>query len=469
MKKLLLILSSGFVSSTLLLSQNIDYPSADLIVTGKLKADNKLNYKVTDFIPVIGDDALCYAYIYSLTPTGYVVVTAIDDLPPVIAYSYNTEIDSESKLYNILKKDIKLRIDNLDRIPAEITDERNHLKNLLISGSYSNDRYDQWPPAGSTSTGGWLETNWTQNAPYNNMCPMDPVTVVRSIAGCPSVAMAMIVNFHETLNGVFFDDNDDYYHNYAGRQYWIDDDSFTIKFPPFPELNLYLDTLEQHLQAGYSLTNNDKASLVFACGVAATQVYTSSGSGTFGVDQAFEAYQKFNFPYIELLFESDTDLYSRIISNIIDTLPVHLAIVNQTWTSGHNVVIDGYNTDEYFHLNFGWGGNSNGWYLLPDEIPYGLTVVEGAIVDIMTDSQVSTNEMHKSVIEIFPNPSSNYIHIRNIFADISSYQIFSSKGVLIDQNPFVNNKINISSLPAGIYLIRILNKNEIFQCTFIKN
>jgi len=49
---------------------------------------------------------------------------------------------------------------------------------------------------------------------------------------------------------------------------------------------------------------------------------------------------------------------------------------------GHNVVIDGYNTDEYFHLNFGWGGTYNGWYLLPDEIPYGLTVIEGAIVDI---------------------------------------------------------------------------------------
>ena len=35
-----------------------------------------------------------------------------------------------------------------------------------------------------------------------------------------------------------------------------------------------------------------------------------------------------------------------------------------------------------FHLNFGWGGPYNGWYLLPDEIPYGLTVIEGAIVDI---------------------------------------------------------------------------------------
>ena len=60
----------------------------------------------------------------------------------------------------------------------------------------------------------------------------------------------------------------------------------------------------------------------------------------------------------------------------------HLAVVNPQGTAGHNVVVDGYNTDDYFHLNFGWGGQSNGWYLLPDEIPYDLTVVEGVIVDI---------------------------------------------------------------------------------------
>jgi len=45
-------------------------------------------------------------------------------------------------------------------------------------------------------------------------------------------------------------------------------------------------------------------------------------------------------------------------------------------------VVDGYNTDEFFHVNFGWGGQYNGWYLLPSEMPYNLTVLEGAIVDI---------------------------------------------------------------------------------------
>jgi hypothetical protein len=67
---------------------------------------------------------------------------------------------------------------------------------------------------------------------------------------------------------------------------------------------------------------------------------------------------------------------------MMQALPAHLAVVDSSETSGHNLVVDGYNTDDYYHLNFGWGGGSNGWYLLPDEIPYGLTVIEGVIVDI---------------------------------------------------------------------------------------
>jgi hypothetical protein len=58
---------------------------------------------------------------------------------------------------------------------------------------------------------------------------------------------------------------------------------------------------------------------------------------------------------------------------------------------GHNVVVDGYNTNDYFHLNFGWGGSYNGWYLLPDEIPYGLTVVEGVILDILKEDTGNPN------------------------------------------------------------------------------
>jgi len=76
--------------------------------------------------------------------------------------------------------------------------------------------------------------------------------------------------------------------------------------------------------------------------------------------------------------------------NMVGALPAHLAVVVPDWSAGHNLVVDGYNTDDYYHLNFGWGGVWDGWYLLPEGIPFDLTVVEGVIVDIMADIGGST-------------------------------------------------------------------------------
>ncbi|MCX6270762.1 MAG: C10 family peptidase [Bacteroidetes bacterium] len=286
---------------------------------------------------------------------------------------------------------------------------------------------------------------------------MDPITQTRSIAGCPSVAMAMIVNYHHTTHNVWFTDADDYHHAYQGRNYWIDDDYDSLDFPSFPGLNNYLSSLEAKYQQGTGLTGQDKAALVFACGVAATQVYTSSGSGTFGVSQAYAAYQKFNFTQSLLLGPNDTSLYTHMAQNIKDSLPVHLAIVNSTWTSGHNIVVDGYNTNQYFHLNFGWGGSSNAWYLLPSQIPYSLNVIEGAIVDIDPSLPVGICKAEKTDIQVYPNPVEDNI---NLFGTLSGLQftIFSLEGKTIS-NTFCSSGqsfvIPVSNLSSGIYFLTI--------------
>jgi hypothetical protein len=67
--------------------------------------------------------------------------------------------------------------------------------------------------------------------------------------------------------------------------------------------------------------------------------------------------------------------------NILEGLPVHIAVVNEGGTSGHNMVVDGFDNG-FYHINFGWGGQYDGWYDIPDELPFQLTVIEGIIVDI---------------------------------------------------------------------------------------
>jgi len=359
---------------------------ATRVASVKLYELNKIDFSITESTAITNDKGESLFYVFNLNPQGYLVVSASYDLPPVIAYSFTSNFQDgtdANPLYDLLCADITLRLKNIDIVPENIINDRHLLWDAYMKGNpISSQGFEQWPPEGTTPTGGWLLTNWNQNAPYNNLCPLDLVNGGRSLAGCPAVTIAQILNYHNTTCDVQFTDSDDYHHTYAGNNYWIDNDYGTYGFPSFPTLNAYLTTLQSHYEDQTPLTNTDKAALMFACGVAATQVYNAQGSGTFGVNQAYDAYLRFNCMTVELLDDSNLDVYQRLSSNMKIALPAHLAVVNEEWDSGHNLVVDGYNTNDFFHLNFGWGGSYNGWYVIPDELPYSLTVLEGVIVDI---------------------------------------------------------------------------------------
>ena len=201
---------------------------------------------------------------------------------------------------------------------------------------------------------GFLNSHWTQNFPYNQFCPRDPMSGnAYSYAGCPAIAMGQIINYLRTTEGTRFDDLDDYVHNYAGRNYVIDDDWETLKFLPFPQLNEMLDSIDASFERGEELSDELAAALVFACGTALTQIYTSEGSGTFSVDQAYEAYQRFGFTDCVLFRDPDSLMYATLISNVQAGYPAHLAVENPAGTVGHNVVVDVYlESDGKFHINF---------------------------------------------------------------------------------------------------------------------
>jgi hypothetical protein len=354
----------------------VDFEEAQKVAEVKISMNKASEHIISQSIEIKDDDYNPFLYLFLLNPNGYIVVSANRILPPVIAYSFENDfgvVSDDNVLLQILKADVFNRIKNSN----------------LISEDIVKTRFEQWQRYSSpikklnvlSTVGPLLNTKWSQTAPYNNFCPIDLPSEKRSVAGCPAVAMAQILNYHRTTQNVQFTDDDDYYHNYAGNSYTIDDDHEVYDFPSFPELNSYLDSLQYSYDNEIALTNDDKAAINFACGVAARQVYNPSGSGTFGVDQAFDAYTRFDFNGIELL-QTDPDVYDRLQSNILDGLPVHIAVVNEGWTSGHNMVVDGYDDEGFFHINFGWGGSYDGWYSLPDELPFELTVLEGIIVDI---------------------------------------------------------------------------------------
>ncbi|MFC2102707.1 C10 family peptidase [Bacteroidota bacterium] len=434
------------------------------------QASNSLMRTHSPYAVLQGTDALStnedqlVGYLFRYSPTGFIITSNSNLIRPVYGYSFTNDFsvsEQEREIaVAIITRDMQQRMDQANLIPPSGKQANAFEWQAFLEGDMALTPFQQWPPEGTTSSGGWIETNWTQSAPYNSMCPIDMNASARSIVGCPATAMGQILNYHETLNGTTFNDNDDYYHSYgSGNQYMIDDDHDARGFPSWDSLSTWLNSMDYAYQTQLPVTTEMKAALSFACGVAAHQVYSASMSGTFGIDQAWDSFQRFGYAESRLIFPEDTNFNSEIAQNIKDELPVQLGLlVAPPGGGGHNVVVDGYNTDEYYHFNFGWGGGSNGWYTLPPtNIAYNLTIIEGAIMDIKSDNYTATSEMpFENKVNLFPNPVSSDLNINTEIIG-ATMEICTLTGVRIAchdlQAP--HSRVSLSNLPSGIYLISI--------------
>lgn len=318
---------------------------------------------------------------------------------------------------------------------------------------------------------GFLGSHWTQDYPYNQLCPRDPVdNNAYSYAGCPAIAMGQIINYLRTTQDTRFSDDDDYAHHYAGRNYMIDDDWETLKFPSFPELNVMLDSVDATFERGEPLPELLEAAVVFACGTALTQVYTSEGSGTYTVDQAFAAYQRFGFTDCLLFRDPDSLMYATLIANLKSGYPAHLAVENPAGTVGHNVVVDGYRPEDgKFHINFGYGGTLDNWYDIPDpSFYYGMTKLEGIILNIIPTSGPLT--AHESAlpqpVEIYPNPVSDVLYMKNLPCEQVEYAIFTVLGQQVTQGSS-SGAISVAALEKGLYFLQIKGEDYSQTAKFI--
>jgi len=409
------------------------------------------------------------AYAFTSLQNGFVVVSGDDQLPAIICYNDDGTFSADSPLAEMVTADLNLRLKSSSRQASvarqKIADDWQKYKN--DSAAKSPTRYQQWPPAGTTTTGGWTVTKWHQESPYNKFCPIKLSTGQRSYTGCPSTAMAQILNYHHQINSTNFESADRYYHNYT-QSFWIDDAWQTYKFLSFDSLNTFLDSIQVKYTAGRDISTDEKAALTLAAGFACKSVYDPAGSGTFSVSQAFDAYQRFGFTTAILLDSSSTDdeIKQKMIQNIQNAQPVHLATVDANWQSGHNVVCDGYRDNGFFRLNMGWGGSSDNWYSLPEGFPYSLTVFEGIVADIQSTASIpQTQTPHENILKLqsYPNPFNNHSSISlisgtNTDISLALYNISGEKVYNI-YSGMVNkgiNRFNIDAtrLSGGIYFLK---------------
>jgi hypothetical protein len=82
---------------------------------------------------------------------------------------------------------------------------------------------------------------------------------------------------------------------------------------------------------------------------------------------------------------------------------------------------------------------------------------------------VGVNEWMKQ-IEIFPNPTNGFIQINADLGGRKELTVMSISGQTVLKDSFLNNKktLDLSSLPAGMYFIKITSKDGIVTQRIIK-
>ncbi|MCM1451031.1 MAG: C10 family peptidase [Clostridium sp.] len=197
-----------------------------------------------------------------------------------------------------------------------------------------------------------VKTFWNQSAPYNDRCPL--LNGRRSVTGCLATAEAQVLNYHQfpkKATGVAS------YSWSTGRQ------TLTCDFDTIPlawdqMANVYNDksTPEQNLAV---------ANLMLACGMASSMDYSPSSSGATSLNGAKGAFTYFGCSQAGILF-GDWLEFEALNDYVYNYLTLHgpLLYCGQSDSGGHAFVCDGYSGDGYFHFNWGWGGMSDGYFML---------------------------------------------------------------------------------------------------------
>jgi len=144
-----------------------------------------------------------------------------------------------------------------------------------------------------------------------------------------------------------------------------------------------------------------------------------------------------------------------------------LADMQNNWSIGNPCGEDNYMTIECYD-NMNMNGNILNIYYANITIQ-GQIINEGPIT-FMCDSAVLTvleetleveqNETIDYTIKMYPNPARDFIHIDG--QGITDIIFYNLNGIVVKHyiTPTIENIINVSNLPSGMYIIQVLNINN---------
>ncbi|NPD92511.1 C10 family peptidase [Xylanibacter muris] len=197
-----------------------------------------------------------------------------------------------------------------------------------------------------------VSSMWNQDSPYNDYCPS--YLGVKCPSGCVATAIAQIMYFHK------WPDTGTGSHSY---EWHTGSATLSADFSKSTyNWNMMTDTYSSQSPAQ---SKDAVARLMYDIGIACEMNYNPNGSGTQS-NNAATALVK-HFKYDKSLKLNYRDFYTLtqwtelIYNELSEKRPVYYSGSNNS--GGHAFVCDGYE-DGYFHINWGWGGTSNGYFLL---------------------------------------------------------------------------------------------------------
>ncbi len=280
-------------------------------------------------------DANYYVFNIGMTD-GFLVMSSDDHTPEILGYADEGTFDAANMP------------ENMKAWLQGYTDQLTYLKKNDIKRTNRAPQLDE-----HRSILPLLTCNWNQDAPFNNNCPYDGTE--RSVTGCVATAMAQVL----------------YYHKHPART------TSTIPAYQTETKNISVGSNTQtaidwaNMVDNYSgnETNSQKkavATLMKLCGSSVKMDYTNEASAAHSsaVPVAFKTY--FDYDAATTLVSRDDyrarDWDNLIYNEIANSRPVYYS--GSSAGGAHAFVIDGYSKDGLYHVNWGWGGANNGYFLL---------------------------------------------------------------------------------------------------------
>ena len=273
------------------------------------------------------------------TGEGFVIVSGDDQTIPILGYCDKGEFDYE-------------------QLPPQLQwllDDYAHQIEAIRAGAPVHRL-----PANHPKVEPFMKCTWNQGSPYNNLCPLDGGS--RSVTGCVATAMAQILYYNreksvtETTAAI---------PGYTTYSKGISVPGIAAGSP------IDWANMKDSYSSATDLQRQAVAQLMLYCGVSVEMDYTNSSSGAqiYMVAEACKKYFGYgnSVKFIDS-FSSEDEMDQLVYNELAAGRPVYLGGYTGDWSVGHAFLTCGYENQRYW-INWGWGGQSDGYYYLSNLTP----------------------------------------------------------------------------------------------------